>query len=96
MAKWKKCPNCAKIYPYESTLCENCGQRLQPLNLRTGPRTAKPKKPRKEVQYVRLSHGRVMKKSTYDWIQKRDAGINGLIWLFFGVSIFAVLIKGCN
>lgn len=95
----KKCPDCEEIYFNTSTTCENCGQKLEPISLDARGRAVKPrqpKKPRKEVEYVRISHGRVIKKSTIDWIQKRDEPVTGMIWLFFGISIFALLVKGCN
>jgi len=54
------------------------------------------KRKRKEVEYVRLSHGRRMKKSTYDWMQKKNEGADTMIWLFVGFGIFLALVKGCN
>jgi hypothetical protein len=37
-----------------------------------------------------------MKKSTYDWMQKKSEGADIMIWLFIGFGIFLALVKGCN
>jgi hypothetical protein len=102
----KVCKHCATENRNDRLTCENCGhylpapdpatQSLKPKRRVTSAKTVKPHKPRKEVEYVRLSHGRVMKKSTYDWIQRRDSGFSNVMWFIFGISILAALIKGCS
>ena len=55
-----------------------------------------PHQKRKPVEYVRFYHGRTMKKSTYDWLQKKNASSTNLVWGFFWMLIIAGLLSQCS
>lgn len=93
----RKCSNCGEDALPDRLMCANCHKLIYGTEVpkaQTSKRTSK--KPRKPVQYVRLSHGRVMKKSTYDWMERKNSGVMAFIWLFFGISIFIALVQGCS
>ncbi len=60
------------------------------------PPERKPRKTRKQPEYVWLRNGRLMKKSTYNWLQKKDEAVGRFFLVFLGVSIFLGLIQSCN
>jgi len=104
----RKCPFCGKENSDEKYWCSDCDSYLGSKHPMGDPPEPSEKaknqarlqrtkqKPRKEIVYVQISHGRKMKKSTYDWLQKRDAPAIRMIWVFLGISIFIGITKGCN
>jgi len=100
------CPFCGHENSDEKYFCGGCDSYLgskypggappEPSDKAKAQAIIKKRKPHKEVEYVQISHGRKMKKSTYDWLQKRDAPAIRMIWIILGISIFIGLIKGCN
>jgi hypothetical protein len=97
----KKCPFCATENVTEKYFCEKCGSYmgsehsdgLPPAGTELGKALKKQKKP---VEYVHLYHGRSMKKSTYDWLQKKNAGADGLIWGLIWMVVIAGLLSQCS
>jgi len=107
----RKCPFCGKENSEEKYYCEDCDsylgskhpegpppeasdkakQRLRPV-----PAKQKIVRPRKAPEYVKLYHGGYVKRSTYNWLQKKNADASRTMFVILGIMLFFALLKGCN
>jgi len=78
--------------PELSSKAKELIQKQGKLPKKTISKPVKPKKTRLP-EYVQLYHGPLVKRSTYNWMKKRDE--NG-VWLVVGIALFIALVKGCN
>jgi hypothetical protein len=62
----------------------------------SSPQKRVSKKRQKSPEYVKLYHGGIVKKSTYNWLKKKDEETGRFILVFLGVMLFLALIKECS
>jgi hypothetical protein len=89
----KKCPYCRARNDNDAPVCKDCFSPLTRAEVIPDPPKPKKKsKPRKAPEYVRLYHGPLVKRSTYNWIQNknREAGRNTLLVIGFMILIAAL------
>jgi hypothetical protein len=57
----------------------------------------KPKRKKsKGPEYVQLYHGPIVKRSTYNWLKKKDADASRAILVWLGLGLLLALVSRCS
>jgi hypothetical protein len=64
----------------------------------SNPKTTKKKPGRtyKTPEYVQLYHGPKVKRSTYNWLKKKDADVSRVILVWLGLGLLLALVTRCS
>lgn len=92
----RKCPNCGADALPDRLMCADCHERIYGTKVSEKIRRQKQRKPRKSAGYVQLYHGGIVKKSTYNWLKKKDEDMGRFIMGFFGFCLLLAMLSRCS
>lgn len=95
----KICAYCRSRNAEDALVCTECLSPLKNATISTtqiAPKTKKTAKPRKTTEYVKLYHGPMVKKSTAQWLARKNRESMQWAWWLIIIPVVLGLLSRCG